>query len=596
MQIFQMTLAIWRRRCYTEHRKEAFNCLKAVTEHMISFMYTTLFFLSLVMLILLIAGFRNRISIYYVLLFCAVLITNFGYMQLSGAENLKMALNANQIVYLGASFSPFFFLMCIVDLCKYEMKKAYQICCIAYGVALFVIISATDVFDLYYKSIHFIQENGTGILVKEYGPLHFTFPLYLFLMMGIGMVLIVRSFINKKDVSYTTSVSLLICMIIVVIVYTVEKAAHLRIDLLPFAYIVAQIGVLILLRRISLYDVTAITADSMVRSTAYGFVLCDSRGRYLGGDIAAKNWFPELSGLKIDEVIKSENTPFLAQIGKWISREDNAEFAYLESGERVIEARHTIIKEQRNKAVHCIYLRDDTEQQKYTKLVEQYNENLERDVNEKTLKLSNIQDDIIISMASIVENRDSNTGGHITRTSDVVKIFVNHLLARKTFEILTPEMAKRIIKAAPLHDFGKIAIPDVILNKPGKFTDAEYEEMKKHAAKGAVIVDRILHNSDDIAFRNIAVNIAHYHHEKWNGGGYPTGISGEKIPFEARIMALADVFDALVSKRVYKDSYGYDQAFTIIAESCGTHFDPDLCREFLACREQLEKLYNTYTD
>lgn len=199
-------------------------------------------------------------------------------------------------------------------------------------------------------------------------------------------------------------------------------------------------------------------------------------------------------------------------------------------------------------------------------------------------------------MASIVENRDNNTGGHIRRTSDVVRVFVEHLLETDYSSTLNREMADQIIKAAPLHDFGKIAIPDNILNKPGKYVSEEYEIMKLHSQKGAEIVERILQNSDDLQFKNIAVNVAHYHHEKWDGTGYPCGLAKEKIPLEARIMALADVFDALVSKRVYKEQYSYDKAFGIIEESSGSHFDPSLCREFLKCRLQIETLYDGNLD
>lgn len=161
-------------------------------------------------------------------------------------------------------------------------------------------------------------------------------------------------------------------------------------------------------------------------------------------------------------------------------------------------------------------------------------------------------------MASIVEGRDGNTGDHIRRTSDVVRIFVSRLLQDGDMPGLTRGMAHRIVKAAPLHDFGKVAIPDVFLNRPGKFTPEEYETMKQHAEKGAVIVTQILRNSDDDQLKEIAVNVAHYYHEKWDGSGYPDGLAGTKIPFEARVMALADVFDALVSKRVYKERLDYD--------------------------------------
>ena len=143
-----------------------------------------------------------------------------------------------------------------------------------------------------------------------------------------------------------------------------------------------------------------------------------------------------------------------------------------------------------------------------------------------------------------------------------------------------------------MHDLGKIAVSDLILNKPGKFTPEEFEEMKKHAEKGADIVGQILDGVEDEEFVRVAKNVAHYHHEKWNGEGYPEHLSGIGIPPEARIMALADVFDALVSKRCYKDKMDYDRAFGIIEESLGSHFDPELGKWFLKCRPELEAFYD----
>ena len=143
-----------------------------------------------------------------------------------------------------------------------------------------------------------------------------------------------------------------------------------------------------------------------------------------------------------------------------------------------------------------------------------------------------------------------------------------------------------------MHDLGKIAVLDAILRKPGRFTAEEYDMMKAHAAEGARIVENVLSEVDDAGFKQIAINVAHYHHEKWDGSGYPEKLAGEAIPLEARIMALADVFDALVSKRCYKEAYSYDTAFSIIESSIGTHFDPQLGRIFLKCRHELEALYN----
>lgn len=563
---------------------------------MINGAYTILFVLSFIMLVILISQFGARISINYIMLFCCVLISNFGYMQLSDSNTLRMAIIANQTVYLGGCFAPYYLLMCISDLCKERIHKFFKAILFILAVAVLIFVSSVGSTTLYYKNISLISVNGVSILDKEYGPMHTLYPAYLFIVCIAALVIILKTMKAKRDVSYITSVSLLLAMMIMLTVYVVQKSMHLKIEMLPWAYVVSEIIILILVRRISLFNVMAISADSMRDNNEYGFLIFDSKGRFLGSDNAAKYWFSELGELQIDVVVNEENTDFLVQIGKWTRDDDENEIVYFERDNCIIEAKHEIIRERKTNKIHCVYLRDDTRHQKYTRLVEQYNENLERDVNAKTEKIRKIQNDIIISMASIVENRDNNTGGHIARTSDVVRIFVNHLQEKQVFKELTPEIANCIITAAPLHDFGKIAIPDSVLNKPGKFTDEEYKIMKKHSAKGAEIVDRILMNSDDITFKTIAVNIAHYHHEKWDGRGYPEGLSGTDIPFEARVMALADVFDALVSKRVYKERFDYDKAFSIIEESGGSHFDPDLCKEFLECREQLEALYDNYDD
>ena len=210
----------------------------------------------------------------------------------------------------------------------------------------------------------------------------------------------------------------------------------------------------------------------------------------------------------------------------------------------------------------------------------------------KTDKILSIQDSIVTGMAVMVESRDNSTGGHIKRTSECVKIFVEELKKSDSFSFMTDKFCNAVIKAAPMHDLGKIAVDDAVLRKPGKFTDEEYEKMKIHSKEGARIVENVLSQVDDKELKMIAVNVAHYHHEKYDGTGYPEKIKGEQIPLEARIMALADVFDALVSKRCYKDSFSYDKAFEIIQESLGTHFDPELGKIFIQCRPQLEKLYN----
>lgn len=156
---------------------------------------------------------------------------------------------------------------------------------------------------------------------------------------------------------------------------------------------------------------------------------------------------------------------------------------------------------------------------------------------------------------------------------------------------LSDDFCTDIIKAAPMHDLGKITVDDAVLRKPGRYTPEDYEKMKLHAAEGAKIVHNILEDTDDEEFRRIAENVAHYHHERMDGSGYPDGLKGEEIPLEARIMAIADVYDALVSKRVYKESYSFEKANSIILEGMGSQFDPALKPYYEAARPNLEAYY-----
>ena len=211
-----------------------------------------------------------------------------------------------------------------------------------------------------------------------------------------------------------------------------------------------------------------------------------------------------------------------------------------------------------------------------------------RELNAKNQKVTEIQQKMIYSLANLVENRDEDTGKHVIRTSKYVEMIAVQTMRRGFYlEEIDGKYIENLVKAAPLHDIGKITIPDSILKKPGKLTAEEFELMKTHATEGARIINNILDVSEDRDYIDVAVDIAKYHHEKWNGEGYPAGLSGEDIPLCARIMAIADVFDALISTRCYKDALPYDKAFAIIEEEKGRHFDPVLVDMFLSMKDRI---------
>lgn len=194
-------------------------------------------------------------------------------------------------------------------------------------------------------------------------------------------------------------------------------------------------------------------------------------------------------------------------------------------------------------------------------------------------------------MADLVENRDKNTGGHIQRTAKYVEIIARKLKSENKYtDILTENYIENMATAAPLHDVGKIHIPDAILNKPGKLDEEEFAMMKTHAAAGADIIVHVEESAGDLEYLRIAKEMAEYHHEHIDGKGYPHGITGDQIPLCAKILAVADVFDALVSKRCYKDPMPLDKAFAIIEEESGSHFDEDVAKAFLDNREEIEEI------
>lgn len=198
-------------------------------------------------------------------------------------------------------------------------------------------------------------------------------------------------------------------------------------------------------------------------------------------------------------------------------------------------------------------------------------------------RVSGMQSGMITFMAEVVENRDDNTGGHIRRTAEYVAGIAKELKTQgKYSDILTDRYISDMVIAAPLHDIGKIHIPDAVLNKPGRLTEEEFEVMKTHTTAGEELLIHAKAELGESEYLNMAVEMAAYHHEWWNGKGYPYGISGEEIPLCARIMAVADVFDALTSKRCYKSAMPSEKAYAIIREESGTHFDPAVVEAFFA--------------
>lgn len=207
-----------------------------------------------------------------------------------------------------------------------------------------------------------------------------------------------------------------------------------------------------------------------------------------------------------------------------------------------------------------------------------------------------IQNVTINALGHLAEIRDPETGEHILRTQDYVRVLAERLQGHPLFrDTITDQYIELVTRSAPLHDIGKVGIPDNILLKPGKLTDDEWVIMKTHTELGALAIEHAEKDVDQpVEFLTLAKEITHWHHEKWDGSGYPDGLFGNDIPVSARLMAIADVFDALISKRVYKSTMSLEKARGIIAEGRGKHFDPDITDVFLDNFDEFTQIAHKY--
>lgn len=221
---------------------------------------------------------------------------------------------------------------------------------------------------------------------------------------------------------------------------------------------------------------------------------------------------------------------------------------------------------------------------------------LEEQVDQKTERITTLQNHIIISLASLVENRDADTGEHIQRTSAYVEIIARQAFEEKLYpEVITEDFISLLKRAAPMHDIGKIVVADSVLKKPARLTVEEFDQMKLHTTEGGRIIAEVIGISDDKDYLMTAIDVATGHHERWDGTGYPSKLRNFEIPVSARIMAIADVFDALVSPRCYKEPMPKEEAYKIIQEESGTHFDPALVEIFMSQKDKIEEVLRIYT-
>lgn len=559
--------------------------------------YGTLFIISVILSLIYSLLWHKHFSVYLSLIFMVIPISITGYLMGALSDNVSTAVLAQKIIYIGSCFLlPFLFLN-ILNLCNIHYPKVLSVSVLTVSMLFYITVLTGGYLPIFYKSLFFVNEQGAKRLIKEYGFMHTSFLVYVVGLFLASLIVTVYSYFKKKEASNKIIFMLFWTQFVAVLAYFVGGKLIKNIEMLPLAYVLSQILFLMISYKICMYDITESVVDSLMQANETGIISLDFKLNYLGSNNIAIDVIPELATVQVDSPI--ENNAFLTSLLvdhiKEFDLDQKRDKFYIKKGEKIYLADINYMYNGKKNQGYQILISDDTKNQEYISLISNYNNDLRKEVELKTEHIRQMSDELILDMAMMVESRDNSTGGHIRRTADCVR-FIADEIKKDIDNNLTDSFLDKVIKAAPMHDLGKIAVDDAILRKPGRFEPEEFEKMKAHAPEGARIVHEILKDSDDEEFHRIAENVAHYHHERWDGSGYPEGLKGEAIPVEARIMAIADVYDALVSKRVYKDSMSFEEADKIITESFGKHFDLQLKKYYDAARPALENYYRSQSE
>ena len=560
-----------------------------------SLFYDTMLAISLVLSIIYLAMWHKHFDIHISLVFVLVPITNLGFSMFARATSLEEAIAGKKIAYIGGCFLLMFIMFMVFSLCHIKLSRFIRVTLMTISTIIYISVLSIGYSDIFYKKDMSFEIVGDVVKInKTYSFMHNVFVVIVITYFAMSIIATVYSYFRKNQVSRTMIYLLCLSELVAMLAYFAGKQLVEGVELLPAAYVFGQIMYLIIIYKITLYDISDTAIDSMVESGSTGFISFDFRFRYLGSNKTAKRIFPELYELTVDKPINNLEIMKTTAL-KWLEdfKKDNSKNKiYYDKNDKVFLIEIVYLFDGRKNRGYQFYITDDTKNQQYIKLIDSFNDELINEVAQKTAHIVEMHDKLILGMAAMVESRDNSTGGHIKRTSEGVKLLTDEM-KKDRFKDLSDEFYKKLIKAAPMHDLGKIAVDDAILRKPGRFTDEEFAIMKTHAAEGAKIVHQILEGTEDIQFHTIAENVAHFHHERWDGSGYPNGLKGEEIPLEARIMAIADVYDALVSKRVYKEKMSFEQADKIIMEGMGNQFDKSLEPYYVKAKPNLEAYYSS---
>lgn len=531
----------------------------------------------------------SRLQTILVILLYSLLFNIVGYTLEMEAKTQELAMQSVKMTYIGKPFVVFTMYVFVMEYCGVSIKKSRRNFFYAICVAIAGLVYTNEYHHLFYSSVSYTNDGLFPHLVLKHGIFYNLYSVIL-LYYFVGMVYVcVRKYrqndseIIRKQVSVLMVMVLFSCGCLVLFLFNLTNGY----DTTALAYIVAVFLFERLMRKYKLFDTLTLAKEEAVEHMTNGLIVVNVYGDMVYSNDEADRVLLYIrkhgnKGIEyLEELANNSKYMFVDEC----SQEDGNKHA--DSEKCVYELTMHEIFRNENSYGKILLITEITDSYYYT-------ERLQNELKKKTREVISIQRDIIGSFASMIEARDGITGLHIKNTANLVKVLVNVMKNNPKYSgIITDEYAQMTAAAAHLHDIGKIAIPDRILQKEGKLTDEEFAIMKTHPVEGAKILENTIKGLESDTYYQIAHDMVLYHHEKYDGSGYPTGISGENIPLTARIMAVADVYDALRSKRHYKDGFSKEKSMAIMEESKGTHFDADIVTIFLEHIDEMEAVLDT---
>ena len=562
---------------------------------MITILYSLCLFVCVMMLLNMAQKNYNNIDIYHWTILILIPIINMAYLLKTTVTSPDAAYVLMCFQYLDSAFLVVVVIFYLLHIAGVAAKPWMKIALYGLGIVQMAIVCVCIHTDLYYSKVEITESSRGNIVHVANGPLMVYHYIYLAIITACLAAVIVTGIRNKGRYAISTMLLYLTIPAVSFALYFIEGLTGADYSMLPAAYAVIDVIIAVNYDGAHTHDIAFLIADHHRSDPSRAYAAIGLNGRFLSCNEKSFEFLPFLKDIKVnDDLPKGDHIADIIMDLIDSFERDGLRSVRYRLGDLTCECEisYFSLHEGGSRHGYLLDIHDATEEQEAYDLIQSYNDRLNEEVREKTENIRGMQRKIVLGMAGIIENRDNNTGGHVKRTSDIIKIIVDEIMERGDIEI-SEQMAEDIVRAAPTHDLGKVAIDNSILNKPGRFTDEEYAIMKTHSTKSGEMVMILLDGVEEERFVKVAYNVARYHHERWDGRGYPEGLVGTMIPLEARIMAIADVYDALVSKRVYKDPMSFEKSASIMCECMGTQFDPNLKSVFLGCRDKLEEYYSS---